>query len=138
VHDLQVGCPLLNEKLLQKQTSRHKGLEIETVVADYLKQKKVQILHRNFRCRLGEIDLIGNHQHTLVFIEVRYRSNPCNQFGTIAESITFSKQQKIIRTAGYFLAVRPTLANYPCRFDVVTVTLLNNEPQIEWIPNAFC
>jgi putative endonuclease len=119
-----------------KQTT---GQEIESQVATYLKKQGFQLLHRNFRCRLGEIDLIGHHQNQLLFVEVRFRRNAA--YGGAAASVDFRKQQKLIKTAQFFLLSHPKMLNCACRFDVVAVTLRNeadHELEIDWIQNAFC
>jgi putative endonuclease len=119
-----------------KKTSVQKGLEIEHWIADYLQQQGLRLLYRNFRCRLGEIDLILQHEEALAFVEVRFRRNA--NYGGALESINFRKQQKIIHTARYFLLTHPKLANLACRFDVIAVTLKANKPYVEeWIQNAF-
>ncbi len=115
------------------------GSEIETHVSTYLQKKGFQLLHRNFRCRLGEIDLIGLHQNQLIFVEVRFRCNTA--YGGAAASVDFRKQQKLIKTARFFLLKYPKMANCACRFDVVAVTLrheADHELEIDWIQNAFC
>lgn len=117
------------------KTTRQQGQAIELWVADYLLQCKLEILQRNFRCRFGEIDLICLHQKDLVFIEVRFRSLNC--YGGALASIDYHKQQKIRRSAEFFLLTRPNLAKLACRFDVIAVTLKGNEPLLEWIQNAF-
>ena len=123
-------------KVSPSQTKSPLGHAIETYAAEYLTQQGFELLHRNFSCRLGEIDLIGNHGDQLVFVEVRFKSN--TQYGSPADSITYHKQRKIIRTARFFLGTRRQYANASCRFDFIAVTLKENSPVIEWIQNAFC
>lgn len=111
------------------------GDAVESRVASHLAKQGFQIQYRNFRCRLGEIDLIGIHENQLIFVEVRSKSR--QDYGTAAESVNFRKQKKLIRTAQFFLACHPHFANAACRFDVVAVTLEKSDPEIEWIKNAF-
>ncbi len=111
------------------------GQEIESFAADYLQKQGLLLLHRNFRCRLGEIDLIGIHQKELLFIEVRFRRNLYH--GGAAASADFYKQQKLIKTAQFFLKSHPKFTNATCRFDVIAVTLKADQLSIEWIKNAF-
>lgn len=120
---------------LCERNPRAIGSHIETLAEHYLSQHGFTILHKNFRCKLGEIDLIGRDPKTLIFVEVRYRKN--NHYGSPAETITPIKQRKLIRTAQFFLKKYPALEKLPCRFDVISVTLINNKPSIEWIPHAF-
>lgn len=113
-----------------------KGQESEARVAEYLQNLGFQLLHRNFRCKLGEVDLIGIHQNYLAFVEVRFRRNAT--FGSAAESVIWRKQQKLIRTAQFFLKNHPYLLQRPCRFDVIAVTLQQGNLVIDWIQDAFC
>lgn len=97
----------------------------------YLIEQGLKLVVRNFRCKLGEIDLIMQDQQKLVFVEVRFRTS--NDFGGSAASVSRGKQKHIIRTAQYFL--KCTYVNRPpmCRFDVVALKGDN----IKWIKNAF-
>lgn len=133
--------PDLN-KVSPSPTKTLQGRAVESHVAEYLEKQGFQLLHRNFRSRLGEIDLIGMHQNQLLFVEVRFRQN--KRYGTAAESVDFRKQQKLIKAARFFLLTHPKMANCACRFDVVAVTLgRDTDPgdpalEIDWIKNAFC
>ncbi len=113
-------------------TATGAGAEAEAEAADFLQQRGLVLLEQNFRSRYGEIDLILRHAQTLVFVEVRLRSNP--NFGSAAESITHAKQRKLVRTAQFFLTERGMNQRAcSCRFDAV----LFGGPCIEWIQNAF-
>jgi len=89
-------------------------------------------LDKNYRCKLGEIDLIMQHEDTLVFVEVRLRSHPA--FANAAESVTIRKQQKIIYAAQHYLQQHRLTDKAICRFDVIGFCK-NGDP--EWIQNAF-
>ena len=87
---------------------------------------------RNYRCRFGEIDLIMRDGETLVFVEVRMRTN--RNFGGAGSSITLLKQRKVVRAARHYLL---SLRTEPCcRFDAVLLSR-NDGRDIEWIRNAF-
>lgn len=118
--------------------TRQQGAEAENIACDYLQDKGLKLLDRNFHSRRGEIDLIMQDKNRLNFIEVRARRNAI--FGSAAESVTPQKQQRIIAAAQLYLQQHNI--NQPCRFDVVTVALLPAEthpsPQVEqWIQDAF-
>lgn len=91
---------------------------------------------KNYRCKLGEIDLIMQHdtahETILVFVEVRLRSH--TGFANAAESVTYRKQQKIIKTAQYYLQQNHLTNTANCRFDVIAFSD-NGNP--EWIKDAF-
>jgi putative endonuclease len=110
-----------------------RGREAEDRACDYLQTQGLQLLARNYRSKRGEIDLILQDKDSLVFVEVRYRSNP--RFGSAAESIDRRKQSRLIACAHYYMQTHPDSRQQPCRFDVVSIT--GPKSAIEWIPNAF-
>ena len=108
------------------------GYQAESQACDYLCQHGLMMKSRNYRCRYGEIDLIMQQQHTLVFVEVRYRRDAT--YAHPATTISTIKQQRLHRTAQHYLQ-QAGLVQQHCRFDVVT---LSDQPQrIEWIKDAF-
>lgn len=109
--------------------------EWERFAEQHLRREGLSTLKRNFRCRLGEIDLVMNDRDTTVFVEVRFRQN--DDFGGAMASVDRSKQLKIARTAGIFLATHPKLADLPCRFDVVAISGDRREPRLTWQKDAF-
>ena len=75
--------------------------EQENRAAVYLTERGYKILEKNYRCRMGEIDLIAFHQGYLVFVEVKYRRG--NRAGCPEEVVDFRKQKKISQTATWYL-----------------------------------
>lgn len=108
------------------------GKEAEHLAAQFLQRQHLILLEKNYCCRFGEIDLIMREGTTLVFVEVRMRSN--NSFGGAAASITTAKQSKLIRAARHYLS--RLNATPPCRFDAVLLTG-HRDQKIEWIRDAF-
>jgi putative endonuclease len=100
----------------------------------YLQQQGLITRARNYRCKLGEIDLIMQQDNLLVFVEVRLRTN--RYFLSAAESVTHTKQQKLIRTAQRFLQEQHLSDKYACRFDVIAFNS-HEAGSIEWIRDAF-
>lgn len=117
------------------KTTRIIGEETEARACQYLQAQGLRLLQRNFSVPQGEIDLIMEDRHSLVFIEVRYRHN--NNFGSGAETITQSKQRKLLTTAACYLQRNPRQADRPARFDVVSMAKENSRYSINWIKNAF-
>jgi len=111
-----------------------RGQLLEEKAAHFLKDQGLRIYMRNFRCKLGELDIIALDGDTVVFIEVRYRASTA--FGGPLASITASKQQKLIRTAQYFLQGKRVFHNASCRFDVIAMSGDVSQPTLEWIKNA--
>lgn len=89
----------------------------EDVAASYLKKMGYKIIERNYRNKIGEIDIIAKNKENLVFVEVKTRSS--DKFGTPAEAVTYYKKQKIVNTAKYYLMKNPTELNI--RFDIAEV-----------------
>jgi putative endonuclease len=109
------------------------GSEAEARAAQLLQQAGFTVLARNYRCRMGELDIIARRAQLLVIAEVRLRSR--QEFGGAAASITAAKRARIVRTTRYLLRVQPSLARLTVRFDA----LLLRAPAgpIEWIEAAF-
>lgn len=111
------------------------GKRTEQAACDYLKRQGLVLLESNYRCRLGEIDLIMRDARTTVFVEVRYRRN--HRYGSGAESVDRRKQDKLLATAAHYLQRHPQAANGACRFDVVALGVDNGQQQLDWIADAF-
>lgn len=106
------------------------GARAEDLCAELLRAAGLRLLERNWRCRLGEIDLIAEEAGTLVFAEVRMRTG--SGFGGAAESVTAAKRSRILAAARLYLVGRPEA---PCRFDVFFVE--GESRQVRWIRDAF-
>lgn len=111
------------------------GRKGEDLAAAFLTQRGYRILERNYRNRLGEIDIIALHRDTVCFIEVKARSS--DDLGTPLEAITIYKQRKIIKVALTYLKFKG-LYDALARFDVVSVFLDNPlKPRMDILQNAF-
>ncbi len=113
---------------------RQSGAAAEEKAKCYLERRGLKTLERNFHCRRGEIDLVMQEADTLVFVEVRFRRD--NRFGSAQESVTRSKQQRIIAAARLFLGSRQQWIDAPCRFDVLAISGQHQE-NIDWVRDAF-
>jgi len=109
------------------------GAQAEALAARRLQQAGWSIVARNFRCRLGELDLVARRGALLIIAEVRLRTG--TRFGGPAASITAAKRARIVRAAGYLLLCRPELARCRLRFDALL--LRSRAGEIEWIEDAF-
>lgn len=112
----------------QARGARHEALAERHLIAHGL----VPLL-RNFRARLGELDLVMEDRGTLVVVEVRSRAP--TRFGAAAETIGPGKRARIVAATKVLLAARPELARLPVRFDVVAFDGDAAAPQ--WIRSAF-
>ncbi len=96
------------------------GHEAETMAADFLQDQGYRIINRNWRCRWGELDLIAQEGETLVFIEVKARSS--HDFGSPEESLTRTKQRKLLKAAWQYLQSANMLES-EWRFDLIAIDL---------------
>ena len=85
----------------------------------------------NFRCKIGEIDIIGKDGDALVFYEVKYRSSDC--MGSPKEAVNYTKIRKICKVSDYYRLINKLNENTKLRFDVISIKGEN----IEWVKNAF-
>jgi len=101
----------------------------------FLKNKGLKTLTRNFTCKTGEIDLVMvDSDRTIVFVEVKTRAD--ETFGPPEQSVTYSKKDKLLRTARYFLATHE-IEDRPYRLDVVAIVLgPRGSEEIRHYPNA--
>ena len=114
-----------------KRNKRKVGGDWEQRAAEYLTGQGMRIVENNFRCRQGEIDLIGYHEGYLVFVEVKYRSS--NAQGEAMEAVNYRKQAKICRVADYYRCLHKISDFANIRYDVVAI----QNGEINWIQNAF-
>jgi putative endonuclease len=103
------------------------GKKGEEHAVGFLKKSGYRIIQRNYKNKLGEIDIIAKDKNTLCFIEVKTRTSL--RFGLPQEAITFRKQKKLNKVALSYLK-QYNLWDVPARFDTVSV-VLNNQDKIE-------
>ena len=95
------------------------GLRGEIVAAAYVRRAGYKLLYRSYRCGIGELDIVAIDGETLVFIEVRTRTDAVH--GEAWETIGARKQHKLSALANYFLKHEKEWQHRPTRFDVVSV-----------------
>lgn len=112
--------------------NRQIGNEYEDRAVLYLEQNGYEILKRNYRNRIGEIDIIAKDiDNTIVYIEVKYRRS--NRMGNSLEAVNYRKQQIISRVALFHQASLKNREHYKYRFDVIGI----DKDNITHIKNAF-
>ncbi len=113
------------------------GVWGETLAASYLQKKHYNIVACNYRCRMGEIDLICQNRRYLVFVEVKLRKT--DRFGTAREFVGADKQEKLKATAALWLQQNPT--DLQPRFDVIEIYapqgMQTKRPVITHLKDAF-
>ncbi|KXJ48399.1 MAG: YraN family protein [Cycloclasticus sp.] len=109
------------------------GQQNEDLALTFLQQKGLTLMQRNYRSRLGEIDLVMKDREHIVFVEVRYRSS--TKFGGALYSVDRRKQSKLIKCAQQYMA--NTAHQEGFRFDVIAISPASGQHEIQWITNAF-
>jgi putative endonuclease len=110
------------------------GKEGEKIAAAYLKKNGYRIIEINFRCSIGEIDIVAKEKDDLVFIEVKTRKSI--ELGYPEQAVGIRKQKKMSQLALWYLQKRK-IADTNARFDVVAVTLIPEKNEVKLIKNAF-
>ncbi len=108
------------------------GADYEQVAAKHLKELGYELITTNYRCPLGEIDLVAKDGAVLVFIEVKYRKS--GRCGDPAEAVGGTKQKRLYQAARHYLCRHGYGEEQPCRFDVVAVY---GDGQVRCMEDAF-
>jgi putative endonuclease len=111
-----------------------KGKCGENAAAEYYQDLGIRIVERNFRRREGEIDIIAREGETVIFAEVKTRTN--TSYGLPGEAITLTKKRNISRVASIYL-MENGLDDVPARFDVLEVILSGDHAEVRLIQDAF-
>ena len=110
-------------------TRKSLGSRGEEIAVKFLKKNRYKILERNYKSKLGEIDIIARDKDTLCFIEVKTRKNA--HYGLPQEAVDKYKRSRLIKAALFYMKEKK-LSDCSFRFDVIAVT-----DQIRLIKNAF-
>ena len=110
------------------------GKEGEKIAAAYLKKNGYEIIEINFRCPIGEIDIVAKEKNDLVFVEVKTRKSI--ELGYPEQAVGMRKQKKMSQLALWYMQKRK-IADTNARFDVVAITLLPEKNEVKLIQNAF-
>lgn len=118
----------------KRGNNRSRGRQGEEMAADYLAQKGLRIVARNYRYDQGEVDLVCEDGGELVFVEVKTRTS--TMFGEPEEAVTESKQEQLRKVAeGY--CQEYGLDDQYYRFDIVTVMIQRDQTIVQHLPDAF-
>lgn len=109
------------------------GLMGENMAAAYLTETGYEIVARNWRCSIGELDIVAKIGHKLVFVEVRTRQG--KRFGNALESITKTKQARLIELAEQYLKSE-VAAPSSWQIDVIGIQIDREPPQVTHVENA--
>lgn len=114
--------------MLNKRTL---GDDVELECTRFLSYNNIHDIERNYRCRYGEIDIIGRDGDYLVFFEVKYRKRDTS--GSAECAVGYSKQLQICKVSDYYRYENNISEDSPIRYDVLAV----NDNKIMWYKNAF-
>jgi putative endonuclease len=111
------------------------GRRAEELALATLEAKGLKLLARNYRCPMGELDLVLEDGRQLVVAEVRYRKDASR--GSAAETVGAEKQRKLVLATQHLLQHHPDWRRRPLRFDVLAVSDADGDSAVEWIQDAF-
>lgn len=113
-----------------------KGTHYEEEALAFLRKQGMTLVQANYRCKLGEIDLVMQDERGLVFVEVRYRQK--RSHGGAIATVDHHKQRKVRNAARQFLLYHRLHDKVICRFDVLGLESgATGETSVQWIKNAF-
>lgn len=112
------------------------GRAAEDAACVELERRGYRLLHRNYRARRGELDVVALDGGVLAIVEVRYRAR--QDYGSAADSVTWRKRSRLARAARELLAREPALARLPARFDLVEVEGAPGDLVCRLTKAAFC
>ncbi len=115
-------------------TRRSLGTAGEDAAAAWYTRQGYEVVARNWRCRLGELDLVARRGRTVVFCEVKTRRT--DAFGDPAEAVRYAKQARLKRLAAMWLGQRRP-GSVDIRFDVLSVIVRRGRTYVRHIPDAF-
>lgn len=115
--------------------NQFRGRAAEDEALRFLESQGCALVEKNYRCRMGEIDLVMRDGGSLVFVEVRARAS--DAYGGAAASIGRHKQRRLTAAARHFLMTHRDAARLPARFDVIAISGAGAEQSPRWIRAAF-
>ena len=119
---------------MKDKTKITTGKEGEKIAADFLKKSGYRIIDKNFRCPLGEIDIVAREKGAIVFVEVKTRKS--SELGYPEEAEGVRKQKKMSQLAMWYLQ-KKKIIDISARFDVIAITMLSSGNEIKLFKNAF-
>ena len=113
-----------------------RGRAGEDLACSYLEKQGYRILARNFRCRMGEIDIVAADEGCLCFVEVKARTR--TDYGMPRDAVDQRKQWKLVRCAQLYLKLHPGLAErLSPRMDIIEILYRDGRTFVRYTPNAF-
>lgn len=108
---------------------RKVGAFYEKAACEYLERQGILIIQKNYRCKMGEIDIIGRQGNCVIFFEVKYRKSQV--YGQALAAVNYEKQKTMCKCAAIYCMQHPWVQEI--RYDVIGIT----DTKIDWVQNAF-
>jgi putative endonuclease len=121
--------------ITNKSSNKFLGSKAEQIACDFLLKHGFEIIEKNVTFNFGEIDIVAKDKNILCFIEVKSKNS--NDFGAPETQVTYTKQQKLIKLAGFYLKKHYPYNPPICRFDIIAILGYDDESKINHIKNAF-
>ncbi|HHT9108049.1 MAG TPA: YraN family protein [Candidatus Wunengus sp. YC64] len=127
---------MFKRKIKEPSYKRDVGTRGEQLAVKFLKKSGYKILQRNYRCKLGEIDIVCYDHGAIAFVEVKTRYS--DTYGPPELSVTEAKKRQILKVALHYVAEKK-IEGIDSRFDVVSIfhTPMKKQPEITLFKNAF-
>lgn len=107
----------------------------EIIACEFLRKHGYTILEKNYKCALGEIDVVAKRKGRFTFVEIKTRSGP--KYGAPQEAVDSKKQAKLLQLAAWYLKEKKA-GDVPVSFDVVAVIWKGDQaPEVRLIADAF-
>ena len=130
-------CYCKNMDNIEKdKIKKQRGRRGEDLACEFLKQNGYRVIERNFRCRMGEIDIIAVDDQHICFTEVKARTR--TDYGMPRDAVDRRKQLKLLRCAQLYLKMHPSIAQrFSPRMDIVEILYGEEQTYVRHTPNAF-
>ncbi len=122
---------------IEKDTiKKNRGRKGEDLACEFLKQNGYRVIERNFRCKMGEIDIVATDGESICFTEVKARTR--TDYGMPRDAVDRRKQLKLLRCAQLYLKLHPGYAEqFSPRMDIVEILYTEEGTYVRHTPNAF-
>ena len=124
------------DNIEKDKIKKQRGRRGEDLACEFLKQNGYRVIERNFRCRMGEIDIIAVDDQHVCFTEVKARTR--TDYGMPRDAVDRRKQLKLLRCAQLYLKLHPGIAQrFSPRMDIVEILYGEEQTYVRHTPNAF-
>ena len=124
------------DNIERDKIKKKRGRKGEDLACEFLKKSGYRILERNFRCKMGEIDVVATDGEHICFTEVKARTR--TDYGMPRDAVDYRKQQKLLRCAQLYLKLHPGLSGqFSPRMDIIEILYREEGAYVRHTPGAF-